>query len=252
MRLTFLGTGTSTGVPLLGCECSVCTSTDVHDKRTRPSVLLEFDGRAVAIDSTPDFRLQALREKISRVDAVVFTHSHADHILGLDDVRPYYFHQKQPIPIYADAECMKDLRRVFPYIFEQSYPYGGILKIDPHLIDGPFTLWGQEMIPLPVLHGHLPVLGFRFGRAAYITDFSEISEETMAKLSGLDLLILDALREKPHPSHSSLKQSLAIVERLKPARALFTHIAHESAHQSTNDTLPPHVRLAYDGQQVEL
>ena len=252
MRLTFLGTGTSTGVPLLGCNCPVCTSSDIHDKRTRPSVLLEYNGRAVLIDATPDFRFQALREKLCRIDAVVFTHAHADHVLGLDDVRPFYFYQKQPIPIYADASCMNGLRRVFPYIFDQTYPYGGILKIDPHLIEGPFSLWGEEMIPLPVLHGHLPVLGFRFGRAAYITDFSEISEETMTKLTGLDLLILDALREKPHPSHSSLQNSLVIVEKLKPARALFTHIAHETSHQSTNAALPANVRLAYDGLKVDL
>jgi phosphoribosyl 1,2-cyclic phosphate phosphodiesterase len=252
MKLTFLGTGTSTGVPVLCCNCPVCTSNDIHDKRTRPSLLLEFDGRAVVIDTTPDFRFQALRENLRRVDAVVFTHAHADHVLGLDDVRPFYFYQKEPIPIYADALCMKSLERMFPYIFDQTYSYRGILKIDPHLIEGPITLWGQELVPLPVLHGTLPILGFRFGRAAYITDFSEIPEETMSELSGLEVLILDALREKPHPTHSSLQQSLALVEKLKPARAFFTHIAHETAHASTNATLPPHVRLAHDGLKVEL
>ncbi len=252
MKLTFLGTGTSTGVPLLGCDCAVCTSKDIHDNRTRPSLLLEFDGKSLVIDTTPDFRFQALRENLRRVDAVVFTHAHADHVLGLDDVRPYYFHQKTPIPVYADDRCMTGLRRVFPYIFEQNYSGGGILKIDPHRIDGPFNVCGEELIPLHVLHGTLPILGFRFGKAAYVTDFSEIPEETLRLLEGLDLLILDALREKPHPTHSSLQQSVSLVEKLKPNRALFTHIAHEMGHASANAILPPHVRLAYDGLKVEL
>ena len=252
MKLTFLGTGTSTGVPILGCRCPVCLSPDSHDKRTRPSLLLEFEGRVVVIDTAPDFRFQALREQIERVDALVFTHAHADHVLGLDDVRPYYFKQRQPIPLYADERCMRDLERMFPYIFNHDYPYGGILRIEPRLIAASFELWGERMTPLPVVHGQLPVLGFRFRRAAYVTDFSVIPEPTLAMLEGLDLLILDSLRREPHPTHSSLDQSLALVERLKPARALFTHIAHEMGHESTNALLPPHVRLAYDGLKVEV
>jgi phosphoribosyl 1,2-cyclic phosphate phosphodiesterase len=252
MRLTFLGTGTSTGVPILGCECAVCSSKDIHDKRTRPSLLLEFGERLLVIDTAPDFRFQALRQNLRRVDALVFTHAHADHVLGLDDVRPYYFHQKQPIPLYADERCLSSLRRMFPYIFDPTYPYGGILKVSPRLIEGPFSVWGEELIPLPVFHGDLPVLGFKFRKAAYVTDFSEIPEETMSLLEGLDLLILDALRPKPHPTHSHLEHSLALVEKLKPARALFTHIAHEMAHAATNASLPPHVQLAHDGLKVEL
>jgi phosphoribosyl 1,2-cyclic phosphate phosphodiesterase len=252
MRLTFLGTGTSTGVPILGCRCPVCLSTDIFDKRTRPSLLLEFSGRVVVIDTTPDFRFQAMREGIERVDALIFTHGHADHVLGLDDVRPYYFKQQQPIPLYADEPCMQNLMRMFPYIFNHDYPYGGILRVEPRLIGAPFELWSEQIVPLQVLHGQLPVLGFRFRRAAYVTDFSAIPEPTLAMLEGLDLLILDALRRRPHPTHSSLEQSLALVERLKPARALFTHIAHEMAHGSTNDSLPPNVRLAHDGLKVEV
>jgi phosphoribosyl 1,2-cyclic phosphate phosphodiesterase len=252
MKLTFLGTGTSTGVPTVGCECAVCTSPATHDKRSRPSIMLEYSGRTVVIDTTPDFRSQALRQKIQRVDAVVFTHAHADHVLGLDDVRPFFFRQKDPIPVFADQRCMESLRRIFTYIFDQTYPYGGILKVEPHLIDGPFKLWDTELVPLPVLHGTLPVLGFRFGNAAYVTDFSAIPETTLGLLQGLDVLILDALRHKPHPTHSTIENSLALVEHLKPARAYFTHIAHELSHDETNASLPPNVRLAYDGLEVGL
>jgi phosphoribosyl 1,2-cyclic phosphate phosphodiesterase len=252
MRLTFLGTGTSTGVPTLACRCAVCRSSDPHDQRTRPSLLLEYDGRVVVIDTSPDFRQQALRQNLQRLDAVVFTHDHADHIMGLDDVRVFYFRQQVPIPIYADERTMTSIRRVYKYIFDQDYPYGGLAKLDPHLIEGPFELWGANLIPLQVFHGELPVLGFRFGRAAYVTDFSSIPDSTVALLEGLDVLILDALRHKPHPSHSTVEQSLAWVNRLKPERAFFTHIAHELGHESTNATLPPQVRLAYDGLSLEV
>lgn len=252
MKLTFLGTGTSTGVPTLACECRVCSSSDPRDQRTRPSVLLEYDGRAVVIDTTPDFRQQALRARMRRLDAVVFTHDHADHIFGLDDVRVFYFRQNVPIPIFADSRTLESIHRVYKYIFDQTYPYGGLAKLDPHCIDGPFDLWGETLTPVPVLHGDLPVLGFRFGRAAYVTDFSAIPETSLPLLEDLDVLVLDALRHKPHPTHSSVEQSLQLVERLKPQRAFFTHIAHELGHEETNANLPSHVRLAYDGLVVEL
>jgi len=252
MKLTFLGTGTSTGVPTLGCHCPTCSSTDPHDRRTRSSILLEFGGRVVVIDTTPDFRQQGLRESMERLDAVVFTHIHADHIFGLDDVRVFNMRQKESIPIYGDRSSIEGIRRIFTYIFEGNYPGGGIPRLEPHVIDGPFELWGMTMVPLPVLHGELPVLGFRFGRAAYITDFSVIPESTVAQLEDLDILILDALRRKPHPTHSTLEQSLDLVARLKPQRAYFTHIAHELGHEATNRTLPPNVSLAYDGLKLQL
>lgn len=251
MRLTFLGTGTSTGVPTLTCHCRVCTSTDPRDKRTRPSARVEFGGRTLVVDTTPDFRAQALREGMERLDAVLFTHSHADHILGLDDVRVFNFRQRQPIPIYADARSMENIRRTFQYIFDGSYAYGGVAKLDPQVIEGPFDLADLRVVPIPVLHGNMPILGFRFGAAAYLTDVSAIPETSLPLLDGLEVLILDALRRKPHPTHLSIEQALSVVDRLKPRRTYFTHIAHELGHEETNAWLPPHVRLAYDGLKLD-
>jgi phosphoribosyl 1,2-cyclic phosphate phosphodiesterase len=252
MRLTFLGTGTSTGVPVLACHCPTCTSVDARDKRTRPSVLLEYDGRVVVIDTSPDFREQGLREDLKRLDAVIFTHTHADHVFGLDDVRVFNFRQKQAIPIYGDPSSIQSIRRIFTYIFEGTYQGGGLPKLEAHVIEGPFELWGKQFTPLPVLHGDLPVLGFRFDHTAYVTDFSIIPELTMPRLEGLDVLILDALRHQPHPTHSTVEHSLEIVRQLKPKRAYFTHIAHELSHAATDAMLPANVRLAYDGLKLDL
>ena len=251
MRLTFLGTGTSSGVLTLACHCRVCTSPDPHDKRTRPSLLVRFDDRALVIDTTPDFRAQALREGLDRLDAVIFTHPHADHILGLDDVRVYYFRQQKPIPIYADAQCMKEIQRTFKYIFDGDYPYGGIARLDPRLIDGPFEVEGLKITPVPVVHGNLPILGFRINGVAYLTDVSEIPESSYPLLQGLEVLILDALRIRPHPTHLTVEQALGVMERLRVPRGYCTHIAHDLGHEETNAQLPPHVRLAYDGLQLE-
>jgi len=251
MRLTFLGTGTSTGVPTLACHCSVCTSRDPHDQRTRPSLLVQFDGRVLVIDTTPDFRTQALREKLDRLDAVLFTHSHADHILGLDDVRSFYFRQQIPIPIYADAYCMSEIHRTFKYIFDADYPYGGVARLDPRLIEGPFEVDGLKVLPVPVLHGNLPILGFRIDGVAYLTDVSEIPESSYPLLEGLEVLILDALRPKPHPAHFSLNEALEVIAWIKPKRAYLTHMTHEIDHESVSRQLPPNVELAYDGLRIE-
>jgi len=252
MKLTFLGTGTSSGVPLLACNCKVCTSSDPHDKRTRPSILIEVGGRSLVIDTAPDFRTQALREGMQRLDAVLFTHSHADHILGLDEVRIFYFRQQKPIPIYASAQSLQDIKRTFKYIFDGTYPFGGIARLDPHVIDGPFEAQGLKIVPIPVLHGNLPILGFRINGVAYLTDVSNIPESSYPLLEGLEVLILDTLRRHPHPTHMTVEQSLKVMERLKVRRGYCTHIAHELGHEETNAQLPPHVRLAYDGLQLDL
>jgi len=249
--LTVLGSGTSMGVPTIGCDCAVCTSADPHDRRTRPSVLVEYGGHSVLIDTTPDFREQAIREKISKLDAVLYTHGHADHILGLDDLRPLSYHRDGRIPLYASEDVATLVRRMFTYIFDAEYKYGGLAQVELKPIAGPVDLFGVRFDPVTVLHGDAPIFGYRFGCAAYLTDFSEIPETSFSQLKDLDILFLDALRHRPHPTHSTVKNSLAIVERVKPKRAFFTHICHDLPHQETNASLPAHVRLAHDGLKLE-
>ena len=251
LRITVLGSGTSVGVPTIGCHCDVCTSTDPRDNRLRPSILIGYEGRNVLVDTTPDFRAQALRAKIAHIDAIVFTHSHADHVMGLDDVRPFNFRQKGRIPIYASADTMNAIQRCFQYVFEDAERQTHIPKLETHVIDGAaFDLFGLEFRPIPILHGSQTIYGFRFGEAAYLTDHSEIPEQSMEQLQGLDVLFLDALRHKPHPTHSTVERSVKTVERLAPRRAFFTHISHDLPHARTEALLPPHVRLAYDGLEI--
>ncbi len=249
-KLIILGSGTSTGVPTLGCDCAVCHSADPRDRRLRPSVLISAGGHNILIDTTPDFRYQAMRAGLRSIEAVLFTHSHADHIMGMDDIRPFNFNRSQPIPIYADAGVLEDLRRVFRYVFSGNEYASAIPRLTAHAMQGPMVIEGVRFEPLPVMHGNLPILGYRFGPNAYVTDFSSIPEATLQRLRGLDLLILDALRHRPHPTHSHLANSLALVERLQPRRALFTHICHELPHRETSALLPPGVELAYDGLEV--
>jgi phosphoribosyl 1,2-cyclic phosphate phosphodiesterase len=239
------------GVPTLGCHCVVCESEDPLDKRTRPSVLLTYGGRNVVIDTTPDFRYQAMRARIDRLDAVVYTHAHADHILGLDDIRPYNLKQKGNVPIYGTRETLDTLKRQFAYIFDDTPTETSLPGVELHEINGPFELFGAKIVPVPAMHGPTPVLGFRIGGAAYLTDFSRVPESSKTLLQGLDDLILDALRYVPHPTHSNVEQSLALVQELKPKRAWFTHICHDLGHAETNARLPENVRLAYDGLQIE-
>lgn len=251
-RLTVLGSGTSMGVPTIGCDCSVCKSPDPRDRRTRPSVLLEYNDKAVLIDTTPDFREQAIREKILRLDAVLYTHTHADHILGIDDLRPLTFRLRpNKLPLYAQPEAAEFIRTMFRYIFDADYKFGGLPQVELKPIVGPLELFGATFRPIPVIHGETEILGFRAGDAAYLTDHSEIPEESLAKLQGLDILFLDALRHQPHPTHSTVDKSLSIVQRLQPKRAFFTHICHDLPHEATNASLPPNVRLSYDGMKLE-
>ena len=250
--LTVLGSGTSMGVPTIGCDCPVCRSPDPRDRRTRPSVMISYNGRHVMIDSTPDFREQALRENITQLDAVLYTHTHADHILGIDDLRPLtYQHKPGKLPLYATPPACDFLRNMFRYIFEAEYKFGGLPQVDLQPINGPVELFGARFEPLTVIHGETPIIGFRFGSGAYLTDHSEVPVETLEKLHDLDILFLDALRYKPHPTHSTVEQSLKIVEAVKPKRTFFTHICHDLPHEATNAALPPNVRLAFDGMKLE-
>src|SRR5271156_6676251 len=249
--LTVLGSGTSMGVPTIGCDCAVCRSPDPRDRRTRPSVMIGYNGRQVMIDSTPDFREQALREKITQLDAVLYTHTHADHILGIDDLRPLTFHKPGKLPLYATPRACEFLRNMFRYIFEGKYKFGGLAQVELQPIEGPVELFGARFEPLTVIHGETPILGFRFGSAAYLTDHSEVPAETLEKLRGLDILFLDALRHIPHPTHSTVEQSLKIVAEVKPKRTFFTHICHDLPHEATNAALPPGVQLAFDGMKLE-
>ena len=250
--LTVLGSGTSVGVPTIGCDCAVCHSSDPKDRRTRPSVLIEYNDRSILIDTTPDFREQAIRERIRRLDAVFYTHPHADHLLGIDDLRPLsYQHRPGKLPLYARPEAVEFIRNMFGYIFKANYKFGGLPQLELIPLTGPLELFGARFEPVTVIHGEMEILGFRFGSAAYLTDHSEIPEDSLTKLQHLDILFLDALRHQPHPTHSTVENSLRIVERLQPQRAFFTHICHDLPHQATNASLPGNVRLSYDGMKLE-
>jgi phosphoribosyl 1,2-cyclic phosphate phosphodiesterase len=250
--LTVLGSGTSMGVPTIGCDCAVCHSSDRRDRRTRPSVVIEYNGRNVLIDTTPDFREQAIRENIRRLDAVLYTHTHADHLLGIDDLRPLSFlHKPNRLPLYAHPDAAAFIQNMFRYIFDSNYKFGGLPQVEMRAFEGPLELFGATFEPITLIHGDAEIYGFRFGSAAYLTDHSEIPETSMNKLGDLDVLFLDALRYKPHPTHSTVENSLRIVEQLKPRRAFFTHICHDLPHEQTNASLPENVRLSYDGMKLE-
>ena len=250
--LTVLGSGTSMGVPTIGCTCAVCHSSDPHDRRTRPSVLVEYNGHAILIDTTPDFRAQAIRENICHLDAVLYTHTHADHILGIDDLRPLSFlHKPNRLPLYAHPEAAEFIRNMFRYIFVADYKFGGLPLVEMKPLEGPLDLFGATFTPITLIHGDAEIYGFRFGSAAYLTDHSKIPEKSLTQLEKLDVLFLDALRYKPHPTHSTVENSLKVVEQLKPRRAFFTHICHDLPHQATNASLPENVRLCYDGMKLE-
>ena len=252
MKFTLLGTGTSTGVPSIGCECETCTSEDSRDKRLRVSVLVEHDGQSVLIDTSSDFRQQALRHRINRLDAVLITHCHADHIFGLDDIRPLNF-RHGALGVYANERAWRDIRRIFSYIFEPSHFGGGLPQVVPHTVvsGAPFCLApGLEVMPVEVIHGRLPVVAYRFNDFAYATDLSEIPPASLEGLRGLDVLVLDCHRLTPHPTHLWLERALAYVEELRPRRTYLTHIAHDIKHARDSALLPEGVEWAYDGLEI--
>ena len=252
--MTFLGTGTSHGVPMIGCTCATCRSTDPRDRRLRPSIYIEVAGGArLLVDSSTDLRQQALACGITRVDAVLYTHAHADHILGLDELRRFNMIQKSAIPCYADAQTWVALKRTFFYVFDgMARPGGGIPELEPREINGPFDAAGVRVQPIPLLHGKLQILGFRFGTFAYLTDCSAIPDESWGLLTGVETVVIDALRDKPHPTHFTLGEALAAAGRIEPRRAYFTHMAHDLPHAATCARLPHGVELAYDGLTVDV
>ncbi len=248
---TFLGTGTSVGVPMLGCDCATCQSTDPRNHRYRCSVLITTPAGRILIDTTPELRLQLLREKVPFVHAVVYTHYHADHVFGLDDARLFPRKLGGPLPLYCTGEVEALIRRAFAYAFAagtEQLPPGILPQLRfERITDEPFQVLDQTVVPVPLLHDRFHVLGFRVGDVAYCTDVSHIPEPSWPKLEGLRVLVLDALRPKPHPAHFSLEQALDVITRLRPERTYLTHMSHELEHEATNRLLPRGVELAYDG-----
>jgi phosphoribosyl 1,2-cyclic phosphate phosphodiesterase len=253
MRVTFLGTGTSTGIPVIGCHCRVCTSSHPRNQRLRQSVLLEVNGKYGLIDTTPDLRLQLLKHPIPRLDFVLFTHSHADHLMGLDDIRPFNFRQRQSISAYANPNTAKAIRRAFSYIWDASSQIGGGKpQLDLHEIEGPFTHDDIEITPLPVSHGEWTIFGFRIGGFAYITDTNGIPAESRRLLEGVDILALDGLRPGPnHPTHFTVPQAVACAKEIGARETWLIHLAHEADHEDTEALLPEGIRVAYDGLVLE-
>lgn len=253
MNVTFLGTGTSQGIPVIGCECKVCSSLDFRDKRLRTSVHIEVDGISLIIDSGPDFRQQVLTARIKHLDALLFTHQHKDHTAGMDDIRSFNFKQKIDMPIYGTAGVIDQLKKEFAYIFE-SNKYPGVPKVAVHEIGlGPFEIHQVKVIPIEVMHYKLPVLGYRIKDFTYITDANFISDQELKKLKGTKVLVLNALQIDKHISHFNLEEALEMVERVQPEQAYFTHISHKlGTHENTSAKLPGHVALSWDGLQISM
>ncbi len=248
VKVTFLGTGTSQGVPVIGCNCSVCSSANPKDNRLRSSILIETQNKVFCVDTGPDFRQQMLREKVQRLDAVLYTHEHKDHTAGMDDVRAFNFKLNRPIDLYVDENVDKCLRREFSYAFSEN-PYPGVPRLQMHKItNDPFSVQGVDFIPIQLMHHKLPVFGFRIGDFAYCTDVNYIAPEEKQKLKGLEILILTALRKEKHISHFSLSEALELIDELKPKKAYLTHISHYlGMHKEVSKELPKNVGLGYDG-----
>ena len=252
VELLFLGTGTSAGIPMIGCHCAVCSSSDPRNSRSRPSVVISYGDTRVLVDTTPELRLQCVQNRIDMIDAVVYTHAHADHVMGLDDVRRYNAMKQGPLDVWADKPTHEALSLFFGYAFREPDPAQRVFR--PHLIrryiEAPFEINGVTWTPIRLYHGEMPVLGFRVGHLAYCTDVSRIPEESFDLLEDLDVLVLDALQHRKHATHFSLEEAMAASARIKAKRTLFTHIAHAMDHEETNRLLPANMQLAYDGQRV--
>lgn len=254
-KVTLLGTGTSQGVPVIGCDCPVCTSTDPRDKRLRTAALLSIGGKQIAIDCGPDFRAQMLSAGLRQLDAILITHQHNDHIIGLDDVRPFNFRNGTDMPVYCTVEVGEELRQRFAYVFASQNRYPGAPQVQLHRIckDEPFEVAGLPFTPIEVMHGQLPVLGFRYADFAYLTDVRTISESERRKLKGIDTLVLSALHHRPHHAHLTLEQALAMIEELGPKRAFLVHASHRMGLQAeVNAALPDGVQLGWDGLSFEV
>lgn len=258
LQITFLGTGTSQGVPMIGCFCPVCTSGDPRDKRTRSSVYLRTPEVAFVVDTGPDFRAQCLREGLCSLDAVVYTHAHTDHVMGFDDLRRFCdVHPENKMPIYASPETMADLQRVFRFAFDGTARFPGYIHPETHLVDGPFQLGDLEVTPLPVPHGRISVNGYLFARGgrklfAYLSDCKGVPEPVRELIADVEILSLDALRHRPHPTHMSLDEALEVATAVRAQRTFLTHLCHDLGHVETEKTLPPPVRIAYDGLKISL
>ena len=257
-QILFLGTGTSQGVPMIGCDCPVCSSSDPRDNRTRSSVFITTPEAAFAVDTGPEFRIQCLRERVRWLDAVVYTHAHTDHIMGFDDLRR--FCDMQPtgkLPIYAAPETLSDIRRVFQFAFDDSMRFPGYIRPEPHLVEGPFHIGQTRITPLPVPHGRIRVNGYLFERGgrrlfAYLSDCKAVPENVRELIAGVEVLSLDALRHRPHPTHMSLDEALEVSAAVRPRRTWLTHLCHDLGHVETEKTLPAGVRIAYDGLRINL
>lgn len=258
MRVTMLGTGTSTGIPVIGCPCRVCTSDDPRDKRSRTACWIETDGISLVIDTGPDFRRQALREGIDSVDAVLYTHHHFDHVVGIDDLRPFLFRNRKAIPCFAHENTARVLKSMFRYIFDDgSYP--GVPNLRLRVVEEPFDVHGRdepeariEVVPIKAFHGSLPLFGYRIGSFAYLTDTNHIPDESLALLQGVDTLVLNALRHEHHPTHFTVAEAVDVAERVGARQTYFTHITHTLLHAEEDDRLPDGIGLAYDGLTFEV
>lgn len=252
IQLTFLGTGTSQGVPVIACECIVCQSEDLKNKRLRSSVMFTINDKNIVVDTGPDFRQQMLRENVQNIEAILYTHAHKDHTAGLDDVRAFNFKHKKNMPIYCEQHVFNQLKQEFNYIFDKKFDYPGIPKVTPNVIDdNPFYIDNIKITPIRGKHYKLPVLGFRIGDIAYITDMNQISETEFKKLNNLDIFVINALRKEKHISHFNIDEAIKIIEKVNPEKACLTHISHHfGLHSEEAKNLPENVFISYDGLVV--